>query len=259
METLEIEINDGIGALVLNRPAKLNAMNAAFFTELPRAIEILEADTAVRVIVIRANGPHFSAGLDLTDFAPGSQNIQSTNDIRPLQLGFVALATAQKPTLAAVNGYCIGGGLDLIAACDLRLATRSAIFSLREVRIGIVADLGSLTLLSEVLPQSVLAEMAFTGRDVGAAEAHTIGLVHSIWDTTEDLDRAIMELGQQIQANPPLAVQATKRLLAQRRTQGLAQHLELAASYNVALMQSNDMREALTAMKERRPPNYHAN
>jgi len=159
METLEIEINDGIGALVLNRPAKLNAMNATFFTELPRAIEILEADTAVRVIVIRANGPHFSAGLDLTDFAPGSQNIQSTNDIRSLQLGFIALATAQKPTLAVVNGYCIGGGLDLIAACDLRLATRSAIFSLREVRIGIVADLGSLTLLSGVLPQAILAEM----------------------------------------------------------------------------------------------------
>ncbi|WP_298211940.1 enoyl-CoA hydratase-related protein [Ferrimicrobium sp.] len=259
METLEIEIRDGIGELILNRPAKLNAMNASFFAELPEAIKMLETDTAVRVIVVRAHGPHFSAGLDLSEMTPGSQNIQSIKDIEPLQRGFFALATTYKPTLAAVNGYCIGGGLDLVAACDLRLATRSAIFSLREVRIGIVADLGSLALLSRVLPQAVLTEIALTGRDIDATEALRIGLVQSVSETPEDLDRTVFALGQQIQANPPLAVQATKRLLVQRRSQELAQHLELAASYNVSLMQSNDMREALSAMRERRIPTYHAN
>jgi enoyl-CoA hydratase len=259
METLQLEIHDGIGELILNRPAKLNAMNAKFFDELPIAIEILEAESMVQVIVIRANGPHFSAGLDLYDMAPGSQKIQAAKDIEPLQRGFLALATTSKPTLAAINGYCIGGGLDLVAACDIRMASQSAIFSLREVRIGIVADLGSLALLADVMSLPALTEIALTGRDLDANEAQRIGLVQTLYTTPEELTQAVTTLARQIQANPPLAVQATKSLLVQQRTQRLLQHLQLAASNNVALMQSQDMREAISALIEKRQPHYHGN
>jgi enoyl-CoA hydratase len=257
METLLLEIHDGIGELVLNRPAKLNAMNAQFFEELPIAIDILGADSKVRVIVIRANGPHFSAGLDIYDMAPGSQKIQAVEDIEPLQRGFLALATTNKPTLAAINGYCIGGGLDLAAACDIRMASQSAIFSLREVRLGIVADLGSLAILADILPYPILSEIALTGRDIDANEATRIGLVQKLCTTPEELTLAVAALAQQIQANPPLAVQATKSLLVHQRTQRLLQHLQLAASNNVALMQSQDMTEAIGALIEKRQPRYH--
>ncbi len=259
METLLLEIHDGIGELVLNRPSKLNAMNAKFFEELPTAIEILDSDSMVRVIVIRASGPHFSAGLDLHDMAPGSQNVQEAKDIEPLQRGFLALATTKKPTLAAISGYCIGGGLDLVAACDIRIASQTAIFSLREVRIGIVADLGSLALLADAIPLPVLTEIALTGRDFDANEAQRIGLVQTLCNTPEELAQAVATLASQIQANPPLAVQATKSLLIQQRTQRLLQHLQVAASSNVALMQTQDMREAISALIEKRQPHYHGN
>lgn len=256
METVALEVHDGVGELVLNRPKKLNAMNAQFFEELPMAVDQLEAEPAVRVIVIRANGPHFSAGLDIYDMTPGSQEIQTAKDIEPLQRGFLALANCSKPTIAAVNGYCIGGGLDLVAACDIRMASQSATFSLREVRIGIVADLGSLILLADVVPYPILAEIALTGRDVDANEALRVGLIQRLCATPEELTQTVSLLAQQLSGNPPLAVQATKRLLVRQRSQRLIQHLQLAASDNVALMQTQDMREALNALAEKRPPHF---
>jgi enoyl-CoA hydratase len=256
METLTITTNNGISELTLNRPSKLNAMNALFFEELPHAIETLEHDPATRVIIVRANGPHFSAGLDLHEMAPGSQAVKTADDIEPLQRGFASLATVSKPTLAAVHGYCIGGGLDLAAACDWRLATQTAIFSLREVRIGIVADLGSLSLLADVLPYSTLAEIALTGRDITADEAKQLGLVQSVHPSLQALQAATLGLANRLAANPPLAVQATKRLLVNERRERLGTQLARAAEANVALMRSDDAREALRAFQEHREPRF---
>ena len=254
METVTLATHDGIGELTLNRPSKLNTMNAKFFEELPQAVDDLERDRSTRVIVVTANGPHFSAGLDLKDMAPGSRAIESTEDIEALQRGFIALATTSKPTLAAVNDYCIGGGLDLAAACDFRLASQTAIFSLREVRIGIVADLGSLSLLAELLPYATLAELALTGRDIAADEARHIGLLQGLYETPEALTAATRRLAQELVVNPPLAVQATKRLLVNQRQQRLGPQLALAAKENVALMRSRDALEALAAFREGRKP-----
>jgi len=233
METIHTSIVDGVGRLRLVREAKLNAMNRTFFHELPIAVSDLVTDPRTHVIIVEAAGRAFSTGLDLVDMAPGSQGAPSPEEIERVQEGFKALALAPVPTIAAIQGWCLGGGLDLALACDLRIAAPDAVLSVREVRLGIVADLGALTLLTEVVSHARALELALTGRDVPAKEARGIGLVHEVADA---LGVRATEIATMIASYDKDALIATKALVVGERRERLAAELTRAGKVNARLL-----------------------
>ena len=166
------------------------------------------------------------------------------------------MAQCPKPVIAAVHGYCIGGGVDLIAACDIRLASADAVLSVREAKVAIVADLGSLQRLPAIIGAGHLAELAFTGKDIDAERAKAIGLVNDVAADAEGVLKAAYGLAQEIAANSPLAVQGTKAVLAANEGRTVAQGLEYVATWNAGMLASDDLTEAMVAFMERRPPKF---
>jgi enoyl-CoA hydratase len=227
-------------------------------------------------VVIAAKGPHFSVGLDLKAMGgllSGGQPAPSgtekaakpsaavrargTRDsVLHLQDSVTAVAKCPKPVIAAVHGYCIGGGVDLIAACDIRLASADALFSVREAKVAIVADLGSLQRLPAIISAGHLAELAFTGKDISAERAKEIGLVNDVAPDADGVLKAAYELAQEIAANSPIAVQGTKAVLAANEGRTVAEGLDYVATWNAGMLASDDLVEAMTAFMEKRPPNF---
>jgi enoyl-CoA hydratase len=268
-EVLTCTDDDGVATLVLDRPEKRNALGPAFWEDLPRFMEHLDADDAVRCVVIAAAGPHFSVGLDLTamgsSVSGGSDgpadkvgaNRALFEGILRMQASVTAVAACRKPVIAAIHGYCIGGGVDLIAACDIRLAADDAVFSVREAKIAIVADLGSLQRLPAIIGPGHLAELAFTGKDIRADRAREIGLVNDVYDAGPDAVRkAAFDLAGEIAANSPLAVQGTKAVLAANDGRTVADGLEYVAWWNSLYLRSDDLAEAMSAFFEKRPAKF---
>jgi enoyl-CoA hydratase len=268
---LRIERHDALATVWLDRPEARNAMGQDLWRDLPTAMQVVGEDPDVRVVVIAAKGPHFSVGLDLKamgSLLTGGDNsgggtpsaaVRASGaraDILRLQAAITAVAQCPKPVIAAVHGYCIGGGVDLIAACDIRLASADAIFSVREAKVAIVADLGSLQRLPSIIGAGHVAELAFTGKDIGAARAKEIGLVNDVADDVDGVLKAAYELGAEIAANSPLAVQGTKAILAANEGRTVAQGLDYVATWNAGMLGSDDLIEAMTAFMERRPPNF---
>jgi enoyl-CoA hydratase len=265
---------EGVATLWLDRPEARNAMGMDLWRDLPRAMDILAADTTVRVVVVAAEGPHFSVGLDLKAMGNmltggGDASGQSSPhasmasrarsgraEVLRLQEAITAVARCSKPVVAAVHGYCIGGGVDLIAACDIRLASSDAVFSVREAKMAIVADLGSLQRLPAIIGAGHLAELAFTGKDIGAARAKEIGLVNEVAADPEAALEAATALAREIAANSPLAVQGTKAVLAANDGRTVGQGLEYVATWNAPMLASDDVAEAISAFMERRAPKF---
>ncbi len=233
---IEATIDDGIGRLLLARPEKRNAMNAEFFAELPEAVESLEIDDRVRVILIEAEGRSFSAGLDLVSMAPALAAGVTPETITRLQSGFLRLALCRKPTIAAIQGHCIGGGLNLAAACDIRVCSHDAVFSLPEVKLGMVADLGALELLAEVLPRAVVAHIALSGATFRAVDAAGFNLVTRVYDSVDELRSGVTTLAALIASNPQPAVLALKEHLLASRQESLPGKLAKVAATNAALI-----------------------
>ena len=265
-ETIEISVEAGVGHLVLAREARLNAMNPQFFDELGVGISELSAAADVRVIVLSAKGPHFSVGLDLkesvikdTNGSIASQALTTYNHVRELQRPFNLLASVPQPTIAVVHGYCIGGGVDLIAACDIRVASADAVFSIRESRIAIVADLGSLQRLPRIISRGHLMELALTAEDFDAVRAHQINLVNTVYaDQVEAMSGAIKIAGA-IAANSPLSTMGTKNTLNSVYDAEISRDLDRVALWNSAFLRSNDLTEAMNAFVEKRDPNFRGN
>jgi enoyl-CoA hydratase len=268
-EVLSCTVEDHVATLVLDRPQKRNALGPAFWSDLPRFMAHLDVDDDVRCVVIAAAGPHFSVGLDLTSFGglgDGSRqsgtsevaaNRATFESILRMQASVSAVATCRKPVVAAVHGYCIGGGVDLIAACDVRLAADDAVFSVRETKIAIVADLGSLQRLPRLIGAGHVAELALTGKDIDAERAKAIGLVNDVYVGGADAVRkAATELATEIAGNSPLAVQGTKAVLAANDGRTVAEGLEYVAWWNSLYLRSDDLAEAMTAFFEKRPPRF---
>jgi enoyl-CoA hydratase len=271
---LTIERQDAVATVWLDRPEARNAMGQDLWRDLPLAMQEVGADTAVRVVVVAAKGPHFSVGLDLK--AMGGQLSDGSGaagdggaipsaavragraraDILRYQAAITAVAQCPKPVIAAVHGYCIGGGVDLIAACDIRLASADAIFSVREAKVAIVADLGSLQRLPAIIGAGHVAELAFTGKDVDAERARAIGLVNDVATDSEALMKAAYALAGEIGANSPIAVQGTKAVLAANEGRTVAEGLDYVATWNAGMLASDDLVEAMTAFMERRPPRF---
>jgi enoyl-CoA hydratase len=268
-EVLSCTYDDGVATVLLDRAAKRNALGPAFWSDLPRFMAHLDADDDVRCVVIAAAGPHFSVGLDLTSFgtigsAPTGErsskvaaNRELFESVLRMQASVTAVATCRKPVVAAVHGYCIGGGVDLIAACDIRLAADDAVFSVRETKIAIVADLGSLQRLPRLVGAGHVAELALTGKDIDAERARQIGLVNDVYaGSAEGVGKAARALAEEIAANSPLAVQGTKAVLAANDGRTVAEGLEYVAWWNSLYLRSEDLTEAMTAFFEKRPPRF---
>lgn len=266
---LEIERDaQGVATLWLANPAKRNAMGPAFWNELPQAMAELGADDAVRAIVIAARGPHFSTGLDLTSFGTivmGDEGSAASEvakrrrmlaEIERLQRSISAVADCPKPVIAAVHGYCLGGGVDLSTACDVRVAAADATFSIRETRIAIVADVGTLQRLPGIVGRGQLAELVYTGDDFDAARALDIGFVNHVYPDRERLLAAAAEIAGRIAANSPLAVTGSKRVLAYCADKSVEDGLTYVATWNAAFVASDDLREAVTAFFEKRRPTF---
>jgi enoyl-CoA hydratase len=268
---LSVEHDGAVATVWLDRAEARNAMGVDLWRDLPRAMAAVSGDAAVRAVVIAAKGPHFSVGLDLKAMgsllAGGGSGHGSApsvaarargarSEVLRLQDSITSVARCPKPVIAAVHGYCIGGGVDLIAACDIRLASADAVFSVREAKMAIVADLGSLQRLPAIINAGHLAELAFTGKDISAGRAREIGLVSDVAADAEGVRKAALALAAEIAANSPIAVQGTKAVLAANEGRTVAEGLDYVATWNAGMLASDDLTEAVTAFMEKRPPTF---
>lgn len=274
-EVLSVERDESVATLWLDRPEARNAMGPDLWADLPVAMGELSSDREVRAIVIAAKGPHFSVGLDLKAMgqmltggeqdpdAPrrsrAGQAMQARGEIARMQASITSVADCPKPVIAAVHGYCIGGGVDLISACDIRVASEDAKFSVRETKMAIVADLGSLQRLPGIIGSGHVAELAFTGKDISAQRAKEIGLVNDVAVDTEAVLKLAQSIAQEIASNPPLAVQGTKAVLKARDRKAVAEGLDYVSVWNSGFLQSDDLTEAITAFIEKRSPKFTGN
>lgn len=259
---LEVETDRQVGWVWLNRPGKLNALSADMWADLPAAVS--ELAERVRVLVIAGRGRAFTVGIDLGLLAGLGGEAESHaarsqafyREVRRLQQSFTALERCPVPVIAAIHGYCLGAGIDLITACDIRLAAADATFSVRETRMGLVADVGTLQRLPRVVGPGHAAELAFTGNDIDAVEAERIGLVNRVHPSPSELWEAAAALAEAIAANSPLVVQGVKAVMAASRDRRVDEGLDYVALWNAAFAQSNDLREAVAAFLEQRPPDF---
>jgi enoyl-CoA hydratase len=266
-EVLSVERDGHVATLWLDNAARRNAMGPPFWADLPQAMRELSDDRDVRAVVIAGKGPHFTVGLDLKSFggalgggdgarSEAARRTDLLRTVKRMQGTMTAVADCPKPVIAAVHGYCIGGGIDLITACDVRLSSADAVFSVRETRIAIVADVGTLQRLPGIVGDGHVAELVYTGKDIGAARAREIGLVNDVLPDADGVLAAARAMAAEIAANSPLAVQGSKAVLRACRGRSVADGLDYVAVWNTAFVQSNDLMEAMTAFVEKRPPRF---
>lgn len=266
MGVIGVERDGHVATLWLDNEAKRNAMGAAFFEELPAAVRELDEDGDVRCIVIAARGPSFCAGIDLAALgaemggengvSPALQARRFRARVRVMQDALSSLAACDTPVVAAIQGHCIGGGIDLVTACDIRLCSADAVFSVRETRMAIVADLGTLQRLPALVGHAHATELVLTGRDVDASHALRIGLVTAVHDDVAALHAAARAVADEIAANAPLAVQGAKAVLRAQTHPAVSAGLDYVSLWNAAFIRSEDLVEAVTARLERRVPEY---
>ncbi|TGK34569.1 crotonase/enoyl-CoA hydratase family protein [Leptospira gomenensis] len=260
---------DHTAILYLNRPEKRNAMNWPFWRDLPDAIAEINANPRIHAFIIAARGKSFSTGLDLESFfqefgavvqAPlGDDRRKFFDLILRMQKGINAVYDSPKPSIAAVQKHCIGGGLDLISACDIRYATVDASISLREAKVAIVADMGSINRLPAIIGQGHTRELALTGKDIDGLEAERIGLVTKVFQTEEEMMQTAIATAKEIAENPKLVVSGIKDVMRYAEGKTLEAGLNYVALWNSSFLDSADFRGALQSFKERKRPIYNQN
>jgi len=261
----KVELTDNIAHVQINRPEKVNAMNAAFWEEIITIFQWVDDTDAVRAVVISGAGKHFSAGIDLMmlaslagqmgkDVGRNARFLRST--IQRLQASFTAVDKCRKPVLAAVQGYCIGGAIDLISACDMRYCSSDAQFSIKEIDMGMAADVGTLQRLPRIIGDGIMRELAFTGRNVAADEALRIGLVNRVYDDQAALLDGVFAIAREIAAKSPIAVAGTKEMLSYMRDHRIDDGLDYIATWNAAMLQSEDLRVAVAAHMSKQKPTF---
>jgi enoyl-CoA hydratase len=248
--------------LILSRPDKRNAMDKDFFRELTQVLSEFDQDPDARVVVLRGEGRGFSAGIDLGALGGlvQSTSVDAREQLRHFilqgQAAFTALELCRKPVIAAIHGFCIGGGVDLSCACDVRLASKDAVFSIRETRMAMVADLGTLQRMPHIIGESWFRELALTGRDFSAEEALRMGFVTRVCEDQASLYREAGKLAADIAACSPLAVQGVKDVMRFDRENGVKAGLEYVAQKNAAILISEDLMEAVNAFMGKRQPQF---
>jgi enoyl-CoA hydratase len=258
-----VDTREGVATVKMLAPA----MGSAFFDELPRVFAELDDDDEVRAIVLTGGGRDFSVGLDLKEMAPiftpllggragARARTTALATIRRLQDAITAVAACRTPVISAISGWCIGGGVDLIAATDIRLASADATFSVREARVAIVADLGSLQRLVGIIGDGHLRELALTGGDIDSARAERIGLVNSVFADAASVLEGAHDLAREIAANSPLVVRGVKDVLDAERAPRVEAGLRYVGVWNAAFLPSDDLAEAFASFQESRAADY---
>lgn len=263
-ETLELKFDGQVATVNLNRPDKANSMNAELWVELQECFEWLDGEASVRAVILAGNGNHFCAGLDLAMFGglhgdssePSRRAEHLRRTILRLQDNLSAIEKCRKPVLAAIHKTCIGGGVDLVCCADMRYATEDAYFSIREIDIGMTADVGTLQRLPKLMPDGMVRELAYTGRNMDAEEARELGFVNRVFEDRDTLMREVMAIAQNIAGKSPLAVRGSKEMLLYSRDHSVNESLNYIATWNSGMLSAADLQEGLQAQLEKRPAVY---
>ena len=265
-ECFDVSVTDSIAHIVLNRPDKRNAMSPSFWRDLPEIVRDIDDNAKARCIILSSTGPVFSAGIDIAMFGSEIAHTQDKNDptygmgfyqsVLRLQDSFTALEKCRIPVIAAIQGGCIGGGVDLATACDIRLLTEDAYFTIYEINVGMTADVGTFPRILNHLPEGVVRELAYTGRRMGAEEANRLGLANKVFGDHEALLGGAMEMAREIVSKPPLAVAGCKRIITYARDHSTADTLDNIAVWNMSQLIPTEMMEAMQAKAMKRPGNY---
>lgn len=265
---LSIEKQNNVGIIWLDRESKYNALSTELWSAIPSALDALCEDQQIGAIVLAGRGKHFCAGIDLVEDglsqnkksqarSKAEANMQQLANTQKFQAAITALSDCVLPVIAVVQGFCLGAGVDLITACDIRIASACSVFSVRETRLGLVADVGTLQRLPKILNAGHVAELAYTGKDVNAARAEKIGLVNDVYESADAAMTAGLALANEIAANSPLAVRGTKFILRQSENLTDEQSLLLNGMYTmINSLESNDLQEGIAAFAERRPAKF---
>jgi enoyl-CoA hydratase len=262
-ETLSVTLEDHIATVRLNRPEKANAMNAAMWQEIRKAFQWVDATPEARVAVLQGEGKLFTAGIDLQMMMSIGPQIQNECDgrtrealrrlILDMQDTLTSLERCRKPVLAAIHGGCVGGGIDLITCADMRYCSQDAYFTIKEIDIGMTADVGTLQRLPRLVGEGITRELAYTGRKFEAEEARQIGLVNRVFDSREALYGGVREIAATIAAKSPLSIRGTKEMITYARDHSVADSLNYIATWNAAMLMSKDLTEAMMANMSKRP------
>lgn len=263
-ETLALEFSEHVATVYLNRPDKANSMNAAMWEELQACFEWLDAESAVRVVVLAANGKHFCAGLDLGMFGslhgeseePGRRAEFLRRTILRLQDNLSAIERCRKPVLAAIHSKCIGGGVDMTCCADIRYASADAVFSIKEIDIGMTADVGTLQRLPRIIPDGVVRELAYTGRDLRAQEAKEVGYVNRVYQDRDTLLREVTAIARDIASKSPLAVRGSKEMILYSRDHSVQDGLNYIATWNSGMLSAADLQAGMMAQVEKKTAQY---
>ncbi|HWY13882.1 MAG TPA: crotonase/enoyl-CoA hydratase family protein [Rhizomicrobium sp.] len=263
----DVRVADNIARIELRRGDELNTMVPEFWRELPEIVRSIDEEAKARVIVISSTGKHFSAGMDLSVFTDRKQQQERLERGRTgallrerllaLQESFNAIEHARMPVLAAIQGGCVGGAVDLVSACDCRYASADAFFVIQEINLGMTADVGTFPRLCHLMPQGWARELAYTGRRLPAQQAREIGLVNAVLPSHEALLKHVMEVAKDIAEKSPLAVHGSKVMINYARDHTIADGLDYVATWQAGMYNpETDMREALEARQEKRAPHF---
>jgi enoyl-CoA hydratase len=257
-ETLALALERGVATVCLNRPDKANSMNRVMCDELQACFEWIDAEPSVRVAILAGNGKHFCAGIDLSlfsmfapgqggDMEPARQVEANRRTILRMQDNLGAIEKCRKPVLAAIHYTCIGGGVDLSCCCDMRYCTEDAYFSIKEIDIGMVADVGTLQRLPRLIGDGMVRELAYTGRKLHADEARELGFVNRVYADRDALSRGVTEIAREIAGKSPLAVRGSKEMILYGRDHSVADGLNYIATWNAGMLSQQDLMGSLQA------------
>lgn len=265
-KTFLVDIADKVAHVRLNRPDKANALNHDAWAELKLIFETLDDEPSVRVIILSGEGKHFCAGIDLAYLMEQNQANQNPDEGRKrenfrrnvlwLQDTVTAIENCRKPVLAAIDNGCIGAGVDIVTACDMRYCTEKGYFSVREIDMAIVADLGTLQRLPTIISEGMAREMAFTGRKVGSEEALSIGLVNRVYADREEMLTKVMDLAKMMAKKSPLTMRGTKEVMNYSRDHSVAEGLKYTATWNSGMLFSEDLYKAVEAAMMKKETEY---
>lgn len=244
-------------------------MSRSFWNDLPAVVKDIDHHAKARVIVISSTGPHFTAGLDLKEFAVAegldladeqTKDTQAAADfysqVSLMQSSFTVLEQCRLPILAAIQGGCIGGGVDFTTACDIRYACEGAFFTIHEIKIAMTADVGTFPRIVKLLPEGIVRELAYTGRPMSAEEALSLGFVNQVYPDQDSMLEGVMKIAEEIASNAPLAVYGCKKMITYARDHTTADGLDYVAVWNMSMLKPEEMMESQMAKLENRPPQY---
>lgn len=263
----DVKIENKIAHIVLNRPEAFNSMPRAFWNELPEIVRDIDDNAKARAIVVSSTGKHFTAGMDLSVFTDGESITASGGDpysraesfrqfVMTLQNTFSCFDNARIPVIAAIQGGCIGAGVDMTSACDIRYATEDAFFQISEINIGMTADVGTFPRLCKLIPEGWVRELAYGGRRLPAAKAKEIGLINDVFPTQEAMLAHVMELAAEIASKAPVAVAGSKRMINHARDHSIADGLDYIATWQAGMFSPPHMAEAFAAKAQKRAPEF---